>query len=109
MLQTRQKEGVALSVSFPFPPGLVRVGQDRFPRAGFPNFSAGGHVDKLKAQALQVAKEIMVKFIEGGRISPANFSDYFKPIYAEVLRTISEPAPGETARGEHEAKEQRKS
>jgi len=52
-------------------------------------------VDKLKAQALQVTKEIMVKFIEGGRISPNNFADYFKPIYAEVLRTISEPAPGE--------------
>lgn len=66
-------------------------------------------MDKLKAQALQVAKEIMVKFIEGGRISPANFSDYFKPIYVEVLRTISEPAPGEPAPGDVEGKEQRKS
>lgn len=52
-------------------------------------------MDKLKAQALQVAKEIMVKFIESGRISPTNFSDHFKPIYDEVLRTISAPAPGE--------------
>lgn len=46
-------------------------------------------MDKLKQQALQVAKEIVVKFVETGRISPGNFSEHFSPIYHEVLRTIS--------------------
>jgi hypothetical protein len=44
---------------------------------------------KLHKQALQVTKEIMVKFIEVGRISPNNFDQFFAPIYQEVLRTIS--------------------
>lgn len=49
-------------------------------------------MDKLKQQALQVAKEIVVKFVETGRISPGNFSEHFSPIYHEVLRTISSEA-----------------
>ncbi len=40
-------------------------------------------------QALQITKEIVVKFIEIGRISPGTFSEYFSSIYSEVLRTIS--------------------
>ena len=43
---------------------------------------------KLEKQALQVTKEIIVKFIEVGRISPNNFQQFFAPIYQEVLRTI---------------------
>jgi hypothetical protein len=35
-----------------------------------------------------VTKEIIVKFIEVGRISPNNFDQFFAPIYQEVLRTI---------------------
>ncbi len=34
-------------------------------------------MDKIQKQALQVAKEIVVKFIEVGRISPSNFSEHF--------------------------------
>jgi hypothetical protein len=45
--------------------------------------------NKLHKQALQVTKEIMVKFIEVGRISPNNFDQFFAPIYREVLRTIT--------------------
>ncbi|WP_202593867.1 hypothetical protein [Desulfohalovibrio reitneri] len=45
-------------------------------------------MDKERQLALQTAKEIVVKFIEVGRISPTNFSDYFPPIYDEVLRTL---------------------
>lgn len=52
-------------------------------------------MDKLKSQALQVAKEIVVKFVETGRISPANFSEHFGPIYEEVLRVISRSAAPE--------------
>ncbi|MFO7876759.1 MAG: hypothetical protein R6U55_09300 [Desulfovermiculus sp.] len=43
---------------------------------------------KIQKQALQVTKEIIVKFIEVGRISPNNFQQFFAPIYQEVLRTI---------------------
>ena len=51
---------------------------------------------KLHKQALQVTKEIIVKFIEVGRISPNNFDQFFAPIYQEVLRTISlYPEPSE--------------
>lgn len=50
-------------------------------------------MDKLTAQALQVTKEIVVKFIELGRISPANFNEHFAPIYREVLNTIAENQP----------------
>jgi hypothetical protein len=54
-------------------------------------------MDKLKAAALQTAKEIVVKFVETGRISPANFAENFAPIYNEVLRTISEGEPAKAA------------
>jgi len=44
---------------------------------------------KPDKQALQVTKEIIVKFIEVGRISPNNFDQFFAPIYQEVLHTIT--------------------
>lgn len=46
-------------------------------------------MDSLEKQALQVAKEIVVKFIEVGRISPANFAEHFAEIYREILGTVS--------------------
>ncbi len=46
-------------------------------------------MEKLEKQALQVTKEIVVKFIEVGRISPANFPEYFSTIYKHVLETIA--------------------
>lgn len=49
-------------------------------------------MDKVRSQALQVAKEIVVKFVETGRISPGNFAEHFGPIYEEVLRVISRGA-----------------
>jgi len=54
-------------------------------------------VDKIQDKALQVAKEIVVKFVETGRISPSNFTEHFSRIYLEVLRTITthEPYPGQ--------------
>lgn len=51
-------------------------------------------MDKCEKQALQVAKEILVKFIEVGRISPTNFGEHFKVIYNEVLSTIREGEQG---------------
>ena len=47
-------------------------------------------MNKTQQMALQVAKEIVVKFIEIGRISPSNFDHFFSSIYCEVLRTISQ-------------------
>lgn len=46
-------------------------------------------MDSLEKQTLQVAKEIVVKFIEVGRISPANFAEHFAEIYDEILKTVS--------------------
>jgi len=51
-------------------------------------------MDSLEKQALQVAKEIVVKFIEVGRISPANFAENFAEIYGEILATVSGGAAG---------------
>lgn len=45
-------------------------------------------MDQDQKQALQVAKEIVVKFIETNRISPNNFPELFEDIYRSVLRTI---------------------
>jgi hypothetical protein len=47
-------------------------------------------MDKLQQQALQVTKEITVKFIEIGRISPSNFAEVFDDIYKSVLSTIAD-------------------
>lgn len=47
--------------------------------------------EKLQKMAVQVTKEIIVKFIEIGRISPTNFQQFFAPIYNEVYKTISSP------------------
>lgn len=51
-------------------------------------------MDQLQKLTLQVAKEIVVKFIETGRISPANFADHFEPIYNDIYRTITKDAGG---------------
>jgi len=43
----------------------------------------------LDEQILRATKEIVVKFIEGGRISPAGFPETFKSIYRAVEDTVS--------------------
>ena len=56
---------------------------------------------KEKAEALQeynrpvtdeaifkVSKEIVVKFIEVGRLTPASFEETFQRVYATVKRTV---------------------
>lgn len=44
----------------------------------------------MDEQILKVAKEIVVKFIEVGRISPTNFNDIFKSIYKGIKEAVSE-------------------
>ncbi|WP_460030847.1 hypothetical protein [Megalodesulfovibrio paquesii] len=46
-------------------------------------------MDKLQKEALQVTKEIVVKFIETGRVSPANLGEVFPAIYTKILETIT--------------------
>ena len=44
----------------------------------------------MDEQILRATKEIVVKFIEGGRLSPAGFPDFFKSIYQTVYDTVKE-------------------
>lgn len=54
-------------------------------------------MDKPQKEALQVAKEIVVKFIETNRVSTANFAEVFPMVYYEVLRTITTDPAGAPA------------
>ena len=53
----------------------------------------------MDEQILRATKEIVVKFIEGGRVSPAGFPEIFKTIYQTVHDTArgasDSPAPKE--------------
>lgn len=51
-------------------------------------------MEQLQKQTLQVAKEIVVKFIEIGRISPSNFAEHFASIYREVAQAVNEHDAG---------------
>ena len=43
-------------------------------------------------QILRASKEIVVKFIETGRISPTGFPEVFKAIYRTVDETVKQSA-----------------
>lgn len=49
----------------------------------------------IDEQILKVTKEIVVKFIEAGRTSPAGFNETFKNVYNTVKETVqgSDEAP----------------
>lgn len=42
----------------------------------------------MEEQILRASKEIVVKFIETGRISPTSFPENFKTIYTAVRDTV---------------------
>ena len=44
---------------------------------------------RIEEQILRASKEIVVKFIETGRVSPAGFPDIFKSIYHTVENTVT--------------------
>lgn len=44
----------------------------------------------IEEQILRTAKEIVVKFIETGRVSPTGFRDAFRNIYRSVADTVHE-------------------
>ena len=48
----------------------------------------GEYMDKEKKEAIQVTKEIVVKFIETGRVSPSNISEVFPAVFEVVSSTV---------------------
>jgi hypothetical protein len=47
----------------------------------------------IEEQVLRASKEIVVKFIETGRVSPTTFSDNFVSIYETINEVVSKHAP----------------
>jgi hypothetical protein len=66
----------------------------------------------IDEQILRTTKEIVVKFIEAGRISPSGFHETFKDIYHTVEKTtkdsISKSREEESAKQESEIKSDNK-
>jgi hypothetical protein len=54
-------------------------------------------------QILRAAKEIMVKFIECGRVSPGGFPETFRTIYQAVSETVRTPAREKPGAGSEDA------
>lgn len=50
--------------------------------------------ESTQAQVLRASKEIAVKFIEVGRLSPSNFAETFKTIYDAIDTTVRREAAG---------------
>jgi hypothetical protein len=44
----------------------------------------------FEEQILKVSKEIIIKFIEVGRVSPTTFSEQFDIIYKTIKKTVKE-------------------
>lgn len=53
----------------------------------------------IEEQILRATKEIVVKFIEVGRVSPTSFNESFKSVY----KTISESVHGDESPEENES------
>ena len=49
-------------------------------------------MDKTQEYILRTTKEIVVKFIEMGRLSPSNIHESFRDIYSTVNDTVSASA-----------------
>jgi len=54
----------------------------------------------IEEQIFKATKEIVVKFIEVGRVSPTSFNESFKNIY----RTISESVRGDESQEKKDSK-----
>jgi hypothetical protein len=44
----------------------------------------------LEEQILRASKEVIVKFIEAGRLSPSGFGETFRSIYRSIDETVKE-------------------
>ncbi len=56
----------------------------------------------MEEQILRATKEVVVKFIEMGRLSPTNFTETFKEIHTTITETVKEsdkePLPKQKSR-----------
>ncbi len=52
-------------------------------------------MSSINEQILRASKEIAVKFIEAGRISPSGFPELFKTIYHTVEETVKSQGKAE--------------
>ena len=59
-------------------------------------------MQKETKEALQVTKEIVVKFIETGRVSPNNISEIFPTVFDVVKTSITTSATSDTNNDETE-------
>jgi hypothetical protein len=50
----------------------------------------------LQEQILRASKEIVVKFIEVGRLSPTNFNETFKAVYRTIDETVAKTPDAES-------------
>ncbi|NNG00321.1 MAG: hypothetical protein HKM93_13125 [Desulfobacteraceae bacterium] len=53
--------------------------------------------NNMEEQILRSSKEIIVKFIETGRVSPASFPESFKTVFMAVKETVTQSFPVENA------------
>ena len=58
----------------------------------------------IEEQILRTAKEIVVKFIETGRVSPAGFRDAFQNIYRAIADTVYDTSASAGDDGEPDSK-----
>jgi len=54
------------------------------------SFDIQDFMKSIDEQILRSTKEIIVKFIEMGRLSPSNIHESFKDIYAVINETVKE-------------------
>ena len=62
-------------------------------------------MSSLDEQILRTAKEIVVKFIETGRVSPTGFHETFKNIYRTVETAVKGPEKAPEQESETEESE----
>lgn len=55
----------------------------------------------LEEQILRASKEIAVKFIEVGRLSPTGFAETFKTIYQSINETVRNNSETDIENGEN--------
>ncbi len=52
-------------------------------------------MSSMDEQILRSAKEVTVKFIEVGRVTPQGFSEIFRTIYSAILDAVQNPSKPE--------------
>jgi hypothetical protein len=65
------------------------------------HFNPDFNLKTIDEQILRATKEIVVKFIEMGRISPANIHESFRGIYQTVEATVKKMPDGSSEEPAH--------